>query len=107
MPDQCARRLLAALDLPSDHVRPLGRFPEVRGNTQDYAYDPVVYRFRELVNVYGPSLKMLVQEECGDGIMSAIDCRLEFNHRKVGEPPNAETRIQVIIDGKFLPYKTG
>ncbi|WP_123028415.1 cyanase [Mycolicibacterium stellerae] len=62
--------------------------------------DPTIYRFVELINVYGPTLKALIHEEFGDGIMSAINCNVSFDRRL---DPDGD-RVVVTIDGKFLPY---
>ena len=63
--------------------------------------DPLIYRFYELVQVYGTTWKALIQEEFGDGIMSAID----FNMQMEREPnPNGD-RVKITMSGKFLPYK--
>ena len=63
--------------------------------------DPTVYRFYEIVQVYGPTLKELIHEEFGDGIMSAINFR--FDIKRVPDP--AGDRVVVTLDGKFLPYQ--
>lgn len=64
--------------------------------------DPLIYRFYELVNVYGSTLKELIHEEFGDGIMSAIDFRMDLQR----EPNPAGDRVSITMSGKFLPYKT-
>lgn len=64
--------------------------------------DPLIYRFYELVNVYGSTLKELIHEEFGDGIMSAIDFRMDLQR----EPHAGGDRVQIVMSGKFLPYKT-
>lgn len=64
--------------------------------------DPLIYRFYELVSVYGTTFKALIHEEFGDGIMSAIDFRMDLQR----EPnPNGD-RVAIVMSGKFLPYKT-
>jgi len=64
--------------------------------------DPLIYRWYELVNVYGSTIKELIHEEFGDGIMSAIDFSMDIQR----EPnPNGD-RVNVVFSGKFLPYKT-
>ena len=65
-------------------------------------YDPLIYRFYELVNVYGTTFKALIHEEFGDGIMSAID----FNMDLTREPDPKGDRVKIVMSGKFLPYKT-
>jgi cyanate lyase len=64
--------------------------------------DPLVYRFYELVNVYGTTLKALIHEEFGDGIMSAIDFTMDIQR----EPDQKGDRVKLVMSGKFLPYKT-
>ncbi|WP_296062994.1 cyanase [uncultured Amphritea sp.] len=64
--------------------------------------DPLIYRWYEVVNVYGSTIKELIHEEFGDGIMSAIDFSMDIQR----EPnPNGD-RVKVVLSGKFLPYKT-
>ena len=63
--------------------------------------DPLIYRFYELVMVYGTTWKELIQEEFGDGIMSAID----FNMEMAREANNKGDRVKLTMSGKFLPYK--
>ena len=64
--------------------------------------DPLIYRFYELVSVYGTTFKELIHEEFGDGIMSAIDFSMDLQR----EPDPAGDRVQIVMSGKFLPYKT-
>jgi cyanate lyase len=64
--------------------------------------DPLIYRFYELVSVYGTTFKELIHEEFGDGIMSAIDFRMDLKR----EPNPAGDRVSIVMSGKFLPYKT-
>ncbi|WP_066336592.1 cyanase [Azohydromonas lata] len=64
--------------------------------------DPLIYRFYELVSVYGTTFKELIHEEFGDGIMSAIDFRMDLQR----DPHPAGDRVSITMSGKFLPYKT-
>jgi cyanate lyase len=64
--------------------------------------DPLIYRFYELVNVYGTTFKELIHEEFGDGIMSAID--FTMNMTREADPKG--DRVKITMSGKFLPYKT-
>jgi len=64
--------------------------------------DPLIYRFYELVNVYGTTFKELIHEEFGDGIMSAID----FNMQLSRESDPKGDRVRITMSGKYLPYKT-
>ena len=63
--------------------------------------DPLVYRFHELVSVYGTTFKELIHEEFGDGIMSAIDFKMDLQR----EPDPQGDRVKITMSGKFLPYK--
>lgn len=64
--------------------------------------DPLIYRWYEVVNVYGSTIKELIHEEFGDGIMSAIDFSMDIQRE---ENVNGD-RVNVVLSGKFLPYKT-
>ncbi len=64
--------------------------------------DPLIYRFYELVSVYGTTFKELIHEEFGDGIMSAIDFKMDLQR----EANPAGDRVSIVMSGKFLPYKT-
>jgi len=64
--------------------------------------DPLLYRFYELINVYGTTFKELIHEEFGDGIMSAIDFNMDVQREK---DPKGD-RVHITMSGKFLPYKT-
>ena len=64
--------------------------------------DPLIYRFYELVSVYGTTFKELIHEEFGDGIMSAIDFKMDMQR----EPHAAGDRVSIAMSGKFLSYKT-
>jgi cyanate lyase len=63
--------------------------------------DPTIYRFYEVLQVYGPTIKELIHEQFGDGIMSAINFRLDVRR----DPDPAGDRVVVTLDGKFLPYE--
>ena len=64
--------------------------------------DPLIYRWYELISVYGTTLKELIHEEFGDGIMSAIDFSMQLER----EADPKGDRVHVVMSGKFLPYKT-
>lgn len=64
--------------------------------------DPLIYRWYELVNVYGTTIKELIHEEFGDGIMSAIDFSMQIDRKA---DPKGD-RVDVVLSGKFLPYKS-
>jgi cyanate lyase len=100
---ETAKQLCAMLDLGPEVQRALLEFP-IKGNSLDgklVPTDPLMYRFYEILCVYGKALKDTIQEKCGDGIMSAIDFTIDV--KKVEHPKG--DRIVVTMDGKFLPYK--
>ncbi len=63
--------------------------------------DPLIYRWYEIVSVYGTTIKELIHEEFGDGIMSAIDFSMDIQRQA---DPKGD-RVNVVLSGKFLPYK--
>ena len=92
---------VALLDL-SDDVREALQLLPTRGSLDaPVPTDPTIYRFYEVLQVYGPTIKELIHEEFGDGIMSAINFRLDV--ARVPDP--AGDRVVVTLDGKFLPYQ--
>jgi cyanate lyase len=96
-----AEKVGALLDLPASAVEMLQVVPYKGSLPTAVPTDPLIYRFYELVNVYGTSIKELIHEEFGDGIMSAIDFSLNITR----EPnPNGD-RVHIVMSGKFLPYK--
>lgn len=94
---EAAKTLFALSDV---ETRLLQEVP-YRGTFTTPPTDPLVYRFYELVNVFGTSWKELIQEEFGDGIMSAID--FDFELKRLPDP-NGD-RVQISMSGKFLPYR--
>lgn len=95
-----AERVAALFDLPDEAIAIL-RTPPTRGlGEAAMASDPLIYRLREIVTVYGPTIKELIHEEFGDGIMSAIDFRLTVNRH---EDP-AGDRVELTLSGKYLAY---
>lgn len=104
-----ASKLAQALDLSPEIAQTLTEFP-VKGSLDPVIpTDPLIYRFYEIMQVYGMPLKALIQEEFGDGIMSAIDFTMnvekETDPKGVGEASPKETRVKITMSGKFLPYK--
>ncbi|WP_066123688.1 cyanase [Bordetella ansorpii] len=89
------------LDLPPDAVLQLQVVPYKGSLPTVVPTDPLIYRFYELVSVYGTTFKALIHEEFGDGIMSAIDFRMDLTREA---NPNGD-RVQIVMSGKFLPYK--
>ena len=90
------------LDLPEDAVLLLQQVPYKGSLPSAVPTDPLIYRFYELVNVYGTTLKELIHEEFGDGIMSAIDFKMDLTR----EPDPKGDRVRITMSGKYLPYKT-
>ncbi len=90
------------LGLPADAVLLLQQVPYKGSLPTAVPTDPLIYRFYELVNVYGTTFKELIHEEFGDGIMSAIDFRMDL----VREPDPKGDRVKITMSGKYLPYKT-
>jgi cyanate lyase len=90
------------LGLPADAVLLLQQVPYKGSLPTAVPTDPLIYRWYEIVNVYGTTIKELIHEEFGDGIMSAIDFKMDITR----EPDPKGDRVKVILNGKFLPYKT-
>ncbi|AYA41997.1 cyanase [Xenorhabdus nematophila] len=102
LPKEIAIMVGQKLDLDSDDVLLLQTIP-VRGSIDDrIPTDPTMYRFYEMLQVYGTTLKALVHEKFGDGIISAINFRLDV--KKVADPDGGE-RAVITLDGKYLPTK--
>jgi cyanate lyase len=95
-----AEKLTEALGLGADIVSALTTYP-VKGLGPLVPVDPLIYRFYEIMQIYGFPMKEVIQEKFGDGIMSAIDFTLDIE--KVEDPKG--DRVKVIMNGKFLPYK--
>jgi cyanate lyase len=88
--------------LPAEAVKLLQVVPYKGSLPTAVPTDPLIYRLYELVNVYGITIKELIHEEFGDGIMSAIDFKMDI----VREPDPKGDRVVMTLNGKFLPYKT-
>jgi cyanate lyase len=90
------------LELDSVAIALLQQVPYKGSLPTEVPTDPLIYRFYELINVYGTTFKALIHEEFGDGIMSAIDFSMSLER----EPDPKGDRVQIKMSGKFLPYKT-
>jgi cyanate lyase len=97
-----AKTIGALFDLSADDQKWLTTVPYKGSLATSIPVDPLIYRFYELVNVYGTTFKELIHEEFGDGIMSAIDFKMDL----VREPDPKGDRVKITMSGKFLPYKT-
>jgi cyanate lyase len=89
------------LDLASEVTASLQEIPLKGSLDQAVPVDPLIYRFHEITQVYGTTLKALIHEMFGDGIMSAIDFELDIQRK---EDPKGD-RVIVTMNGKFLPYR--
>jgi cyanate lyase len=99
MPADKAAALVAFLDLPAEAKEVLEEYPTKIWD-QAVPTDPCIYRLYEIVGVYGPTMKAIIQEEFGDGIMSAID----FDMIITRVPNPKGDRVKVEMTGKFLKY---
>jgi cyanate lyase len=103
VPAPLAAKAVEVLELDED-VEAALRAQPMRGALDDVVpTDPTIYRFYEVLQVYGPTIKELIHEQFGDGIMSAINFKLDVARR---EDPGGE-RVVVTMDGKFLKYQWG
>lgn len=102
LPANVAQLIGQRLELNDDDVRQLQSIP-LRGSIGNgVPTDPTVYRFYEMIQVYGTTLKAIVHEQFGDGIISAINFKMDI--KKVDDPEGG-SRAVITLDGKFLPYK--
>lgn len=99
-PDQAAA-IAEYLGLDTTVAKALEAYP-IKEWDKAVPQDPLIYRLYEIVGVYGPTLKEVIQEQFGDGIMSAIDFSMDVD--KVEDPKG--DRVKVTMNGKFLPYKS-
>ncbi|MDO9442495.1 MAG: cyanase [Beijerinckiaceae bacterium] len=96
-----AKKAAALFGLSEAEERMLNEVPHRGGGTPMPPTDPLIYRFYELVLVNGPAWKALIEEQFGDGIMSAIDFNMNFER----EPNPKGDRVRITMSGKFLPFK--
>ena len=89
-------------DLPEEAVLLLQQVPYKGSLPTAVPTDPLIYRFYELVSVYGTTFKALIHEEFGDGIMSAIDFDMDMTRL----PHEKGDRVKIVMSGKYLQYKT-
>ncbi len=97
-----AKIVAKIFSLPPEAIPVLEAVPYKGSLPTSVPTDPLIYRFYELISVYGTTFKELIQEEFGDGIMSAIDFKIDMQRQN---DPNGD-RVQIVMSGKFLPYKT-
>ena len=99
--EEVAKGLCEILDLDGDVCVTLQEFPH-KAWDKTIPQDPVVYRLYEIVGVYGDTIKEIIGEKFGDGIMSAIDFSLDIDKQ---EDPKGD-RVVITMNGKFLRYTT-
>ncbi|WP_405977224.1 cyanase [Streptomyces sp. NBC_00158] len=102
LPAPAAKAVAELLGLDEDAEMWLTTIPTRGTGTAAAPTDPTVYRFHEMLQVYGTTLKALVHEQFGDGIISAINFRLDV--KKVADPDGGE-RAVITLDGKYLPTR--
>jgi cyanate lyase len=101
MPPDAAAKTSQLLGLSAEEAALLEAIP-YRGSLPTLPpTDPLIYRFHELLSVYGTTFKQIIEEEFGDGIMSAIDFDMNIER----QPDPKGDRVRVTFSGKFLPYK--
>ncbi|HQR74659.1 MAG TPA: cyanase [Sulfurovum sp.] len=98
---EAANKLSEVLELPQEIAEALQEYPTKTWHFS-VPQDPLVYRFYEVVGVYGETMKEIINEKFGNGIMSAIDFSLDIQKE---ENPLGD-RVVVTMNGKFLPYKS-
>ena len=102
-PPDKATLLVEDLGLDAGVIAALVLVPTRGALEEPVPVDPTIYRLYEVIQVYGPALKALINEEFGDGIMSAINFKLDLE--RVPDPGG--DRVRITLDGKFLPYQWG
>ena len=102
MTKEQAEALGKLFDLPEEAVLLLQQVPYKGSLATAVPTDPLIYRFYELVSVYGTTFKALIHEEFGDGIMSAIDFDMDLTRL----PNEKGDRVKIVMSGKYLQYKT-
>ena len=102
LPADAAKVVADKLELGDDAVRELQTIPMRNSIPGGVPTDPTIYRFYEMILVYGSTLKALVHEKLGDGIISAINFKMDF---QVVDDPEGGQRAVITLNGKYLPTK--
>jgi cyanate lyase len=97
-----AKAVAKIFALPAEAIPVLETVPYKGSLPTSVPTDPLIYRFYELISVYGTTFKELIHEEFGDGIMSAIDFKMDLQREA---DPNGD-RVKIVMSGKYLAYKT-
>lgn len=101
MTPETAQKAAALFGLDEEETALLTEIPYRGSLPTAVPTDPLIYRFHEILSVYGTTWKELIQDEFGDGIMSAID----FDMALERQPDQKGDRVKITMSGKFLPYK--
>ncbi|MBT0725749.1 cyanase [Rosenbergiella sp. S61] len=96
-----AQKITQIFQLDDEDTKWLQQIPARGCQADSLKNDPLIYRWQEIISVYGPALKEIIQEEFGDGIMSAVDFTMDI--QKIASPTG--DRVEVTLSGKFLPYR--
>ncbi|MFK7817002.1 MAG: cyanase [Gammaproteobacteria bacterium] len=99
--EEVAKKICGTLSLGDEVCTTLQEFP-YKEWSREVPTDPVIYRLYEMIGVYGPTIKEIIHEQCGDGIMSAID----FNMDVQKEDNSKGDRVVITLSGKFLKYSS-
>lgn len=102
LPPEAAAKVAAFLDLGQDVAAALTDYANKGEAASTVSKEPLQYRFQEIIYVYGSTLKALIEEKFGPGIMSAIDFTMDID--RVEDPKG--DRVKIVMNGKFLGYKT-
>jgi cyanate lyase len=102
LPQEAAEKVATALELGSEIAECLTEYSNKGEAAPSVSKEPLQYRFQEIIYVYGSTLKALIEEKFGPGIMSAIDFTMDVE--KVPDPKG--DRVKITMNGKFLGYKT-
>lgn len=102
LPEPAAKAVADLLDLDQDAEQLLQTIPTRGSIPGGVPTDPTIYRFYEMIQTYGTTLKALIHEQFGDGIISGINFKLDV--KKVADPEGGE-RAVITLDGKYLPAK--
>lgn len=101
MSDEESEKIISLLELNQSVKEALQEIPYRGSLKEEIPIDPLLYRFHEITQVYGSTMRALIHEEFGDGIMSAIDFKMDIDRK---EHPDGD-RVVITFDGKFLETK--
>jgi cyanate lyase len=102
LPPDAAEKVAAFLGLGPDVAEALVEYANKGEASSTVSKEPLQYRFQEIIYVYGSTLKALIEEKFGPGIMSAIDFTMDID--RIPDPKG--DRVKIVMNGKFLGYKT-